>query len=441
MKTKWIILAFAIMLGLSVQSCREMGINPWDMKGHGGGNDTSKANLTIEQLVGTKWQLTSIVRSTQNGTQSEIQPVPKEQFISLGFDNRAKISGQNICNSYSANILRNAGGGIDFTNIVSTKVYCGDGMLDGEYLIGLDGAFSYSATGRELRINYKPEVSIPETGVRTLVFARLSNQDENSDADDIIKQFAGRSYTLYSFVNANVEELVSSKKCTLAVKPSYLNLPRRGYASILAECNKGNADVLFSMDAKQIKFENIVLTKMVCENQMLADRFVEFLRNTGSFEFSDNGRTLTIWSSLQTFAESKIVLKLTPVIIPSNTIDIQETPSSGVPVSTYQSFILREKRFDGKYIQLAYQYNGRASDYRISAYSTFEFRPGMPPSVAVDLVTEGSPNIMSSLTPGNAVLTLDAIRKHIITASPIPTKMIVVLRWNSQILGEVEVLL
>lgn len=439
MRTRWIILTFAIILGVSVQSCREMGINPWDKIGHGGGgNDTSKAKLTIEQMVGTKWQLTSIVRSTQNGTQNETQIVPKEQYISLAFDSRSQISGKNICNTYSANILRTKDGGIDFTNIVSTKVYCGDGLLDGEYLIGLEGAFSYSATGKELRIYYHPEVSIPEIGLRTLVYTRLTS---TADADAIIRQFEGRSFTLHSFVNANVEELANSKNCTLSVKPVYSTFPRRGNASILAECNKGKADVFFSDDAKQIKFNTIVLTEMACQNQVLADRFVEFLRNTGAFEFSDNGATLTIWSSLQTFAESKMVLKLTPPVVPPPLIDIRETPSSGVPMGNYPSFTLLDKKFDGKYIHLFYQYNGRTEDYRITAYSTFEFNAGMHPSVAVDLVTDGSPNSISSITSGSALLSLDAIRKRIIIASPSPTKMIVVLRWNGQIMGEVEVLL
>ncbi|MBI3259629.1 MAG: META domain-containing protein [Ignavibacteriae bacterium] len=442
MKRILFLLAISITIGISVQSCREMGIDPWDKgKGNGGENpiDTNGITLPIEKLVSTKWQLISIVRTQMNGTIETQHIQPKDQFITLAFDSPARVSGANICNAYGAAITSTSNGKIKFTDIFSTDAECGTDLPDREYMVALKGATTYSATEMELKINYEPEVSVPEIISRTLVFAPLTDNTGGGEIDIRVKQLAGQVYTLYSFVKADVEDvLTDSKDCEIIFYPDSKG---KGTASILADCNKGEANISFNTDYDAISLDNITLTKIACQNQLTADRFVDFLRNTGHFEYSDYGTTLTIWSSLPTIGEYKIVLKVAPIVV-EPTIEIQDIPSTGTPVGSYPSFTLLDAKYDGKYIHIAYQYNGHTDDYQISAYSLFEFDKSMPPMVVVDLVTDGSMNSISSLTAGTAMLSLDGIRKRIVTANPGITKMFIVLHWNGQDLGsigEVEV--
>lgn len=441
MKRKLSLLALALIACLTVQSCREMGIDPWDKGNGGGGNpvDTTKNTYPIEKLVGTKWRLTSI-ESTSLSSQQQIQPIAKEHLITLGFESPTHVSGMNICNSYGASLRSSKPGEIKFSDIFSTEAFCGNGLPDAEYLMGLQGATAYTATDKELRISYTPEVSIPEITSRTLVFAPLTGSGGNpgDELDLRVKQLAGHTYTLYSYVNAGIEEVQkNAQNCTITFYPSAQG---KGSATILADCNKGTADLTFSADYQSMKLDNIVLTKMACQNQDVANRYVDFLRNTGRFEYSDYGTTLTIWTSLSTFAESKMVLK---VAVPTDpilaTIDIQDTPATGVPVSSYPMMYLENPQFDGKNIIFDFKYGGQTDDFRISAYSLFEFDRTMPPVVVVDLVTDGTPNPMTSLTEGKAILLLDGIRKRITTTTPGQAKMKVILRWQGKEMGQVDV--
>ena len=215
MKRNLYLLAFALILGLAVQSCREMGIDPWDKDKGGNPTDSTKNTLPLEKLVGTKWQLTSIVRTKLNGT-TEAQIIqPKEQFISLAFDSQSRVSGTNICNAYGSVVASATNGAIKFSDIFSTDAACGVGLPDGEYLFALKGATTYTATEKELRINYSPEVSVPEIVNRTLVFAPLTDNGGGNSGGEIdirVKQMEGQTYTLYSFVNAGVEEVLTDSK-------------------------------------------------------------------------------------------------------------------------------------------------------------------------------------------------------------------------------------
>ena len=211
----------------------------------------------------------------------------------------------------------------------------------------------------------------------------------------------------------------------------------KGSAAILADCNKGTADLSFSADYESMKLDNIGLSKMACQNQLTADRFVEFLRNVGHFEYrySVYGSTLTLWSSLTTIGESKMVL------VDYSGLDILQTPASGVPVGSYPSFTLTDAVFDGQNIKINYQYNGKTADYRLSAYSLFDLGKSNPPVVFVDLVSDGSMNPFSSITSGEAHLSLNAIRARILIASPGKTALTVQLRWNGQVLKSIPVIL
>lgn len=453
MKRILFLMAIAIMLGISVQSCREMGIDPWDKGGNGGGNgggdpiDSTITDTPIEKLVGTKWQLVTISYSTRN----EIATVPNDKLISLNFDSPAHATGMNLCTGYNAMIKSTKPGDIRFSVGATTLPVCDPADIHQEYFKGLNSATSYTVINNELRINYT-SVSIDAAGVNTsssntLIFVPLKSSTDGSggggtsDADLTIKQLAGHTYTLHSFVNAYSEEVLSnSGSCSLAIGAT--NTSQKGIAAITADCNSGTADVTFGQDGKTIKFDNIAITEMACQNQMTADRYMQFLKNTSTFELSDYGTTITIWSSLNSFAESKMVMKVvqTPVVDPS-IIEIQQTSSTGVPASTYPMFYVDYLKFDGKYINIGYQYGNLTTDFKISAYSLLQFQNGTPTSVVVDLVTDGTPNPMNSLVKGQALLSLDAIRKRILIASPNKTTIDVRLRWSGQELGVVQVLL
>ncbi len=456
MKKTFFLLAIAIVLGLTVQSCREMGIDPWDGGGGNGDGDPKDTThiLPIEKLIGTKWQLTAISSTNLDGSVETTTINQQEHFISLAFDAATRVNGSNICNGYSATVHSAADGSIKFTDIFSTDAYCGPGLPDAEYMNGLNHSTTYTSTGNELRINYSPEVSIPEIVNRTLVFAPLTsgNNGGGNGGDNIspeaqmrIKQLTGRGFTLYSFVNANMEEvLTDSKKCTIEFMPynAVGGFGANGTAIIQAECNTGSANLSFNDDATEMKLDNISMTKMACENPATSDRFVEYLRNTGRFEVSDNGTTLTIWTSLQTFAESKMVLKVAandPVL--QNLIEIQNTPPAGVPTGTYDSFILNGLKNDGKYIYLSYSYNGKTDDYRISAYSTFEFGNTMLSTVFVDLVADGTANPLSVITNGEATLSLDAIRSHRAATNTGSVLTTIIFRYKGNTVGQAQITL
>lgn len=437
MKKRLTLLALTLIACLSMQSCKEMGINPWD-KDKGGTTDTTSKTLTLDKLLLTKWRLMSIEKNNKR----DIVTLPKEQFLSLTFDIPGHVSGTNLCNTYGATVSGTPEGLIRFTEIISTEALCGNGFVDAEYLLALNNATTYVATDKELRINYQSEVPVANGGTCTLVYAPLTGNDGSGGELDIrVKQLAGQTFMLYSFVNAGVEEVMTnSQNCLIAFAPSATG---KGSAAIHADCNKGTADLSFSADYQSMKLDNIGLTKMACQNHLTADRFVDFLRNTGSFEYSDYGTTLTIWTSLTTFAESKMVLKLYPGPdpFPQELIDILETPASGVPVGSYPSFTLTDAVFDGQNIKINYQYNGKTADYRLSAYSLFELGKSNPPVVFVDLVSDGSMNPFSSITSGEAHLSLNAIRARILIASPGKTALTVQLRWNGQVLKSIPVIL
>ncbi len=429
MKKILFLLAFAITLGISAQSCREMGIDPWD-KGKGNENPMNSNNLSIDKLVGTKWQLVSIEGSKQ-------MTVPNGKLISLIFDSKTLANGLNLCNEYGASIISNKTGEIDFEIGLITLIACAPADLHSEYHNVLNKVQNYSATEKELRLYFDYGHLADGTG-QVLVFAPLIDEGGSGGEIDIrVQQMVGQTYTLYSFENAGVEEILTdSKNCTIEFVPKVNSA--KGYANIQAECNKGKADLTFSADFDVMKLDNFSLTEIACQNQMTADRFVEFLKNTAHFEYSDYGSTLTIWSSLLTFGESKMVLKVAPIPI-EQTIEIQDTPTTGVPFSTYPSFMLLDRKFDGKYIQLFYQYIGQSDDYQISAYSLFEFNLSMPPTVVIDLVTDGTINQTSNntLTQSSALLSLDAIRNRITIGNPGTVKMNIVLRWNGMDMGSI----
>lgn len=428
MRRRLFLMGCVLILGAAVQSCRETGVNPWDKPKDGDPNTTDQ--LTKEQLVGTHWQFQRFETATTVS-------LPTEDFIDLRFEGLNRIGGKAICNVYSGDIeLQNAS--IKVGSIASTFLGCGDNKLDEEYLQALNKAQSWTATATELRIKYVPEVSAGGSG-GVLVFKRLNGGNDNG-LELKLKQLESKQYTLHSFVNGGIEEVpVGAQSCLLMLMPNY-NGTGKGIANFLADCNKGYADISFNNDGTAIKFSNISVGPEQCEHKATADRFVEFLRHTDKFEISDYGTTLTIWSSLPSLVESKIVLKVATDIVEPYFIEIQETPSTGVPANTYPMFYLNGLAFDGKYINVKYKYGGQTNDYRVSAYSAFEIGKSNPPLIIVDLVTDGTNNPISSLTEGEVNIGLDAIRKRVLIASPGKTKFRVQLRWDGKPIGEVEVI-
>ncbi len=431
MKKNFFLLALTLMLGFAVQSCRETGVNPWEKpKDEDPKEDPN--NLSMEKLVGTAWRLTFIEKNDK----VNVIPVPQDENIMFTFLSPNTISGQAICNSFGGKIKTGGNGYINFYELFSTEAYCGDEKMDREFMLGMSNANSYNATEKELRINYTHEV--PGLGICTLVFSR-TNGEQNHDTELRVKQLEGHTFTLHSFVNADNEEILpGSDECTIIFMPNALG-QGQGYVNFRAVCNKGYADLTFSKDYQEMNLSNISVSKEFCENQNTADRFVEFLRNTGNFEYSDYGTTLTIWSSLTTFAESKMVLKIPQDPIVTDFIEILQTPATGVPTSTYPMLYISKLMYDGTYINIDYKYGGKTEDYRISAYSNFELTLSDPPVVIIDIVADGSPNPISSLTEGRVNISTSEIRKRVLNASPQKVKMKALIRFEGKSMGELDI--
>jgi len=302
---KRILFLFAFLLiGLSIQSCREMGSDPWDKDG----NPKDTTNLSVAKLVGTKWRLVSIER---NKGLDRIT-IPSSESYTLQFNSTANASGAINCNSFGADIKTGANGYINFSNIISTLAACFIDTYANDYYYGLTNANLFSATANELRISYIPTLPSINMSSGTLVFAPYKDQNGDGDSEKVedlrLKPMQGKTYTLYSFVNAGIEEVLTN---AMNYKIEFFpNGAGKGVANIQADCNKGNADLMFSKNFDEMHLSNIVLTEIDCQTKPAVYQFVDFLRNTAYFEYSDNGNTLTIWSSLTTFAESKMVLKV-----------------------------------------------------------------------------------------------------------------------------------
>lgn len=436
---KRIMFLFAFLLiGLSIQSCREMGSDPWD-DGNGDPKDTNNRPITIEKLVGTKWRLVSIER---NKGLDRIA-IPSSELYSISFNSATNASGNVNCNSYGAEIKTGANGYINFSNFITTLAMCQNDTYANDFSYGLTNANLYSATANELRISYIPTLPSNNMSAGTLVFAPYNDiidiDDEAKLQEKRLFPMIGKTYTLYSFVDADNEQVMTdAQNCKIQFFP---NGKDKGVANIQADCNTGFGDLTFKDKYNEMRLSNIVLTKIACPNQITANRFVEFLSNTAGFEYSDNGNTLTIWSSLTTFAESKMVLKVNKDLPSDMFIDIMQSPQTGVPTSSYSSFKMNDLRFDGQNLILNYSYNGKTADYQIMAYSDFEFGKSDPPVVVIDLVTNGSLNPSSQITDGKATLLLDAIRARILITSPGKTQLKIILRWEGKEIGQADVTL
>lgn len=429
MKRNLFLLTLAMILGITIQSCRETGLNPWEKpKDENPIENPDAVPMTKLQL--TSWRLTAI----ENGNTKERISTTKNDNIILTVGTDNGISGNTNCNVYGAQYSSEKPGQIKIFDLISTEAFCGD--LDNMYYKGLRNAVSYGLVNNnsQLHIYYTDEAT--GANVNTLVFESYTKPVDEIDVR--LRELESHIFTLHSFVNAGNEEILAgSDKCTISFMPNYF-APGIGIVNFLAICNKGYADLSFNQDYTAMSLSHIIVGNAPCENQNTADRFVDFLRNVGAYEFSDYGTTLTIWSSLTTFAESKMVLKVVPPVV-DEIIDIIETPSTGVPKSSYPMLYLEKLDFDGSYINLAYKYGGKTDDYRISAYSNFVFSKSNPPVVFIDLVADGSSNPISSLTEGRVKISLNELRIRVQPPSPGTVKMKVIFRFEGNPLAESEI--
>lgn len=176
MKKRFLMLAMSVALGFTMQSCSDIGICPWE-DGHGGGDNPTDSVNTDNGLKGTAWRLQSFSYDPADSLNpmERILPaqVPDDQEIILRFDNNNAVSGQAVCNQYTAGVRFAAKGLINFSPINSTKMMCQPGSLDQDYYLALQAATQYTVADKQLRIIYQPEISIPEIGRRMLVFKQL----------------------------------------------------------------------------------------------------------------------------------------------------------------------------------------------------------------------------------------------------------------------------
>ncbi len=430
------LLLIMISIGIISQSCKEISLDPWE-------KDTKKQDSTssnFSSLIGTKWKLKSIEKAILTGGFSTIN-IPTNEYYTINFNTHSEISGQADCNAYGGVVSHNSALGTNSINISAgliTKIGCGSEGRDQEFITGLNTAFHFVRNENELQFIYNFEV--PNSGNRgnSLIFEKYTDPHDDSKLTYTVKMLDSKKYTLYAFINAESEEILTdSKNCNLTI--NYKNNVWK--ADLLADCNYGYADVSFSNEYQDIKFDNIVTSKIACQNQNTANRFVDFLRNTARFEYSDYGNTLTIWSSLPSFAMSKMVLKIqSDEQNPEDIIQIMDTPSSGVPEGTIYSFNIQNYRTDDeKNVQFSYTYTGDVKDLVISAYSNFEYKLSDPPLIIIDIVPTGTPAMNAVTYKGDITVSLDELRKRLNIGNPGTYSMGVVLRYRGVELGKVSV--
>jgi heat shock protein HslJ len=114
------------ILALTITSCR-----------------TSKATMPVEILTGTTWELTSL-----NG--NNVAPVNYSRgvpYITFGTDN--KITGSSGCNSFSGSYNLNDAGGMNVSQVMSTKMYC-EGVDEKAFFDTLDKVTTAKAENDKL---------------------------------------------------------------------------------------------------------------------------------------------------------------------------------------------------------------------------------------------------------------------------------------------------
>lgn len=428
MKKNLFLWALVLVLGLSVQACRETGLNPWEKPKDENPKDNNNGKTPLQKMLGTSWSLTRIENS--DGSILEANDI---ETVSLTFTSTTNVSGKTPCNGYGAKVSSNNPGEITISDLFSTDAVCGE--LDNQYLRSLQSAKYFDlVNGSELIIKCVGSATNTES---VLYFKSLVPQTEEPNLR--LQQLESKMFTLYSFVDADLEfKMPGADKCTIYFLPNALG-QGKGYVNFRAICNKGYADLTFSNDYKEMNLSNVTVSNELCENPETGDRFVEFLKNVGRFEYSDYGTTLTIWSSLPTFAESKMVLKVSENIV-DDVIDIFETPSTGVPANTFPMLYITQLDYDG-YININYEYGGEIQDYRITAYSDFQFGKSDPPVFVIDLVTDGTPNQISKLSKGRVRISLNEVRKRVLPATPGSVKMRAIIRWDNKEVGSLDVAL
>ena len=115
------------------------------------GNILAVFSAQSQDLAGTSWLASYVNTGESEGVVSSSSIQAAQQ--TLVFDNEGKISGNAGCNNFFGT-YQTAGNTLTFSEIGSTKTFCGDGLMAEEsaYLAALLAAATYKITGGSLQI-------------------------------------------------------------------------------------------------------------------------------------------------------------------------------------------------------------------------------------------------------------------------------------------------
>lgn len=173
MKT-FILACSIICMGLLMQSCKESTLYPNDpLKNPASRNYNG---LTLGSLLHREWRLHSFEVVGGN-----ITPILNGRLYTIIFDSTLVFTGRADCNTIQGDYASGSNNSLTISNLGSTKMYCGAESRDLDYMAGLRGAVSYSATAAWLRIFY-------DNGTKVLNFIPIVSEERTGEGaiDDVL---------------------------------------------------------------------------------------------------------------------------------------------------------------------------------------------------------------------------------------------------------------
>lgn len=116
------------------------------------GNRLAIFEAVSQELAGSSWLATFVNTDMNEGVVSSSSIQAAQQ--TLTFEADGKLSGNAGCNNYFGNYEVD-GNKLTISQIGSTKMFCGDGLMESEtsFLVALEQSASYKINGNALQIN------------------------------------------------------------------------------------------------------------------------------------------------------------------------------------------------------------------------------------------------------------------------------------------------
>lgn len=94
-----------------------------------------------------------MLRSIDVPGSTDIEADPDKPYTIQFFED-LRVSGMNDCNEYGGKYTVSDDKSLNIGSLGATRIYCGDGSIDLEYLLGLRVVYSYEIRYNRLRLLY-----------------------------------------------------------------------------------------------------------------------------------------------------------------------------------------------------------------------------------------------------------------------------------------------